>query len=167
MVYYTMENTNEIPRGENSSCFIIKYKYKPDPDEVHDANHQTGNEHAAGKTFWVAYFEDGQQLIYNTDPMLLTPHPVGGPVLYSIEHVNAECFYRVFITDESEKTPSLQYATIRNHFYYLTVNSISGLGTYPEDNWTDEEKPLPVDKDIDVTIDIRDWIPYEIPVHLE
>ncbi|MCD8178487.1 MAG: fimbria major subunit [Tannerellaceae bacterium] len=163
--YYTRENTNDVPRYENSSCFLLLYHYYPHADEVHNINHQTGNS-TTNETFWVAKFKDGSQLIYNIDPTSLT-HPVAGEVIDVTQHLRGECYYRVYIADNSEMTPSLRYATIRNHFYYLTVNSISGFGNYPKDEWEDEEDPLLIDPDIDITIHMQDWIPYEIPVDLD
>ncbi|MCD8042758.1 MAG: fimbria major subunit [Tannerellaceae bacterium] len=161
--WYTVENTNQVPTNKNTSCFCLQYKYTAVPEEVHKADHTTGG--AVGGTFWVAEFKDGTKLIYEVSPT--TPHPALGTPVQIKMYDSGLCYYRVPIADNSQLTPSLRYSVIRNYLYELKVNSISGFGDSTIDDWEDPEVPWLIDPDIDITIHMQDWIPYEIPVDLD
>ncbi|MCC8134832.1 MAG: fimbria major subunit [Tannerellaceae bacterium] len=61
------------------------------------------------------------------------------------------------------KTPSLRYAAIRNHYYALTVKSISALGRAYWDKDIPEVE-LTTDADIEFDIEVKEWQPVNIEV---
>ncbi|MCD7976528.1 MAG: fimbria major subunit [Tannerellaceae bacterium] len=164
---YTVENTNQVPTTRNSTTFLVRYTYTPDISETYDVNHPDQLVTTAitpGHTFFVAVFENGQWLIYKDDPENIV-HPVYNKPVYVREYRGGVMLYKIPVADMTEKTPSLRYATIRNHYYELKVLSISALGATEEEiNEPEPEIPLEIDGAIEFEIEVKEWEPVNIEV---
>jgi len=164
--FYAMENTNEIPRNETASCFQIAYQYIPDASEVYKVSDpgKTGGL-LTDNNFWVAEFRNGAKLIYDDNPYDIT-HPDYGEVIKAYLYQYGECFYIIPIEDDTEATASLRYAVIRNHFYRLKVNSISGLGYHKSDTLPNPTEPVTIMQGIDFKVYVKNWENIDLEVQL-
>ncbi|MCC8142732.1 MAG: fimbria major subunit [Tannerellaceae bacterium] len=77
-----------------------------------------------------------------------------------------ECFYIIPIEDDTESTASLRYATIRNHFYRLKVNSISGLGYHKSDTIPNPTDPITLMQGVDFKVYVKSWENVDFDVEL-
>ncbi|MCD8193048.1 MAG: fimbria major subunit [Tannerellaceae bacterium] len=165
--FYTMENTNEVPRNETASCFQLAYQYVPDASEIYQVSNpgETGGS-LTKNTFWVAEFSNGAKLIYDGNPYGVI-HPEYGEVKKAYIYEYGTCFYIIPIEDDTEATASLRYAVIRNHFYRLKVNSISGLGYHTSDTIPDPTAPITKMQGIDFKVYVKSWENVELEVKLD
>lgn len=154
-IYYAIENTHEEPLRGDVTAAQIKYVYTPNAAEIYDKDNLRQNGTLSGTDFWVAEFKNGTSLIYNGDISGLD-HPDYGIPTSVTEYTNGECFYTVFIADNSEATASLKYTVIRNHYYELKVNNIFRLGNNTDDI-TDPTEPVEKLVEIEVEIEVLPW----------
>jgi len=161
-VFYAIENTNQEPLRGQATAAQIKYIYTPDATEIYDKDNLRQNGTLSGTDFWIAEFENGNRLIYNGD-ISGVAHPDYGIPKSVTKYTDGECFYTVYLADNTEATPSLKYAVIRNHYYELKVNNIYRLGNNTDDI-TDPVDPVEKVVEIEVEIEVLPWfyIPQEV-----
>lgn len=84
-------------------------------------------------------------------------------------YTNGICYYTAWIKHNPNSTTTMEhgrYGTVRNHWYVLTVNSISGLG-YDKPTYENPEDPDdPAVAKIQVLATIKKWVKVEQSVDL-
>lgn len=157
---YTIENTSKkdgtgnIYYG-NTSYIQLRVKYTPDAGEVYRIDGSTGGVVPGNGTFYTGILNSSRH-IFEADPSTNTD------VTSIKQYTNGIMYYNFPIKDISEATIELQTSIIRNHYYEVTVKSISNLGENTD--LVDPEKPITEEKDVLVEVTVLPWskITYEI-----
>lgn len=155
--FYVVENTTALDAQNlqyfnNTAHIRLQTTYKPHEDEIWNdeltANKQKLDDEG---NFWTVV-KDNQRYITNKSP--ITNRPGVDP--NSVKAYAKGVQYHLFpIQDPSRTDVETRNTVLRNHYYEINVNGIRNLG----DNEDDEGKivPIPSEKDVMVTIKIKDW----------
>ncbi|WP_163209660.1 Mfa1 family fimbria major subunit [Bacteroides sp. 519] len=190
--FYVVENTNEVPTYGNATIAQVKTKFVPDAAAWEDA--------AVTGTFYRVWLQhdattgDGEfvtktkQGFWGSKSAIYAAYGVADDAglkaldMYINEYTDGYCWYMIPLrntylqpndTDKQRNNDAIVYSVMRNHFYDVTVNSITDCG-YPGPggkNIGDPDQPGPGDETdptdpldpegtpfIHVSIEVKDWV---------
>lgn len=164
--FYVLENVNATNLVGNTTAAIIKAKIAPADGKVvtgyntTDGTRTLGN-YVAGEDFYVKKSDNTVWSEAAYDAAIVT----GGDMSLTAAHfskpyVAGESYYRIWVQNDSGVK-----GVLRNNYYVMQVNSISGFGSPtvpgvdPEDPTKPEDPKKPIDEDayISVSISVKAW----------
>lgn len=168
-VKYVTENTTKNPKQGDVTYVSVRAKFIPKAYHTFDGTNVTVVttppsqvpadlyvvETTSGEVY---YFQVESEA--NSFKATLANATVG-------HYKNGLCYYFIWL-DPNKTTaasPANTYAAIRNFFYDTKITKVNSLG-YPNPEEPNPIDPLPKDTQLEVSIDIKDWVPVTIDSEL-
>lgn len=168
-VKYVTENTTKNPKQGDVTYVSVRAKFVPNAYHTFDGTNVTevtipptqvpANlyvvETVSGEVY---YFQVESEA--NTFAATLANATVG-------HYKNGLCYYFIWLDPNkvTPESPANTYASIRNFFYDTKITKVNSLG-YPDPEEPNPTKPLPKDTELEVSIEIKDWVPVTLDSEL-
>lgn len=156
---YVTENIHLTPRNGNATYAMIRARFKP--AFLVDPATNVSSPNTANVTFWVVKNSTGTAMsgYYSPKPSAAQVTTIGGASATLSEHTDGYGYYRLVVADNNKTIVGEKYRVLRNTFYGIVINTISG----PGDGTEGETEPgLPIDPveqntKLNATITIANW----------
>lgn len=165
-VSYLTENSNATIKAGKASYLEVEGIWKPNQDQIVDANGNPTSTGLTSGTFWrIAKYdgnpESGGKIIgykpycYNAAPTKVETNEK------AIQYQGGKCYYAIYLQDKnagSDQELPLRYTVKRNTLFDVVISSISGPGANdPGGVVPDPEKPVETVVSMEVNITIAPW----------
>lgn len=165
-VSYLTENSNATIKAGKASYLEVEGIWKPNQDQIVDANDNPSTTGLTSGTFWrIAKYdgnpESGGKIIgykpycYNAAPTKVETNEK------AIQYQGGKCYYAIYLQDKnagSDQELPLRYTVKRNTLFDVVISSISGPGANdPGGVVPDPEKPVETVVSMEVNITIAPW----------
>ena len=165
-VSYLTENSNATIKAGKASYLEVEGIWKPNQDQIVDANGNPSTTGLTSGTFWrIAKYdgnpESGGKIIgykpycYNAAPTKVETNEK------AIQYQGGKCYYAIYLQDKnagSDQELPLRYTVKRNTLFDVVISSISGPGANdPGGVVPDPEKPVETVVSMEVNITIAPW----------
>lgn len=154
--YYTLENVNTKKLAGNTTAAIIKLQFTPASNSVVTAYAPDGTRTMGsidpGTSFYV---KKSDNTFWNESAYQDAIDNNFTPGHFSKLYVNGTSYYRIWVQDANN-----QKGILRNNFYVLNINKITGPGlpyvpgVDPDDITNPEDPNLPIDEDTNISVEV-------------
>lgn len=165
-ISYLTENSNATILAGKASYLEVEGIWKPNQDQIVDANGNPSSTGLTSGTFWrIAKYdgnpESGGKIIgykpycYNAAPTKVETNEK------AIQYQGGKCYYAIYLQDKnagSDQELPLRYTVKRNTLFDVVISSISGPGANdPGGVVPDPTKPVETVVSMEVNITIAPW----------
>lgn len=165
-ISYLTENSNATILAGKASYLEVEGIWKPNQDQIVDANGNSSSTGLTSGTFWrIAKYdgnpESGGKIIgykpycYNAAPTKVETNEK------AIQYQGGKCYYAIYLQDKnagSDQELPLRYTVKRNTLFDVVISSISGPGANdPGGVVPDPTKPVETVVSMEVNITIAPW----------
>lgn len=152
---YTPENTSEKYLEKETTYASIRANFVPASIKTSNGDgtfNDVDNSSSSVQTFYLLPTEAGASA-YFLDLAAAQEYASKNSLDAGdiVEYADGVCYYNLFIN------PAQLFDILRNTYYVATITDIVGLGSNDEEE-NDPEKPVVVSTNMNVTLEIIDWV---------